>query len=432
MKGRDERERRFESELREALRRADSSARSGCADEETLAVYVEGKLGRTERRALEEHVATCPRCRETLGFLAVAEPDSRPAPRPAISFLGFWRPALATLATASIAAVVAVRLFPEADRAPTAASPSPRFEATEALRDSRRPPAVPPAELDRESSPRAKLDALPSAARSGAAAAEEKKTIDDRAAEKEKSRDEGAPREPVFSAQDGLGRSTGNELAAGARRQQAAPEPAAPKDAPVAADAAAPSRLPDSRSEGGESESLVAKSSSARSDRMRSESVAPAPGGSLATEEPEGRAATDSFARDRAEVAGGASAADAPPTVSAKAAAPSAWRLASDGRSIERLDPRSRVWGDVPPPPGTEILAVAGPTATSGWAVGKHGSVHRSTDGSTWRAASRPTEEELVAVTAVSAEIATVVSRSGARFETADGGRTWAAVSVAR
>ena len=423
MNGRDERERRFESELREALRRADSSARAGCVDEETLAVYVEGKLGRSERRALEAHVASCPRCRETLGFLAVAEPDARPAPRPAISFVGFWRPALATLATASIAAVVAVRLFPDAETA----SPSPRFEATETLRESRPTPAAPPAELDGESRPRAKLDALPPAARSGPAAAEEKKTFDDRAPEKEESRDEGASREPAFLAEDGLGRSTGNELAAGARRQRAAPEPAAPKDAPAAADDAAHTRLPDSRPEGDESESLMAKPRSARSDRMRSESVAPGPGGSVATEEPE---AIDSFARGRAETARGA--ADAGPTVAAKAAVPSAWRLASDGRSIERLDPRSRVWGDVAPPPGSEILAVAGPTATSGWAVGTRGTVHRSTDGSTWQAASRPTEEDLVAVTAASAEAATVVSRSGARFETADGGRTWTAVSLAR
>jgi hypothetical protein len=427
--GRDERERRFDSELREALRRADSSAHAGCVDEETLAVYVEGKLGRSERRALEQHVASCPRCRETLGFLAVAEPDARPAPRPAFSLAGFWRPALATLATASIAAVVAVRLFPETERRTAAPSPPARLEATEALRKSLPTPAAPPAELDRESLPRAKLDALPPAARSDPALAEEKKALDDRAAVKEQSRDERESSGPAFADRDGLGRVTGNELAAGARRQPAAPEPVAPKDAPVAAADATPSRLADSRSEGGESESPMARSSPARSDRMRSESVAPGPGGRLAPEEPEERAATDSFARERTEAARGASAAaDGGPT----AAAPSAWRLTRDGRSIERLDPRSRVWGHVLPPPGVEILAVAGPTVTSGWAVGTRGSVHRSTDGSTWQEASRPTEEDLVAVTAASADVATVVSRSGARFETDDGGRSWTALSVTR
>jgi photosystem II stability/assembly factor-like uncharacterized protein len=60
-----------------------------------------------------------------------------------------------------------------------------------------------------------------------------------------------------------------------------------------------------------------------------------------------------------------------------------------------------------------------------GWIVGADGTVLVTTDGERWQPRAFPEPVDLVGVTASSDATATVTTRDGRRFTTADGGRTW-------
>ena len=66
--------------------------------------------------------------------------------------------------------------------------------------------------------------------------------------------------------------------------------------------------------------------------------------------------------------------------------------------------------------------------ARSGWAVGTHGTVHRTTDaGLRWTAQAVPTVADLFGVAAASADRAWAVGAGGTILRTTDGGDTWTA-----
>ncbi len=106
-----------------------------------------------------------------------------------------------------------------------------------------------------------------------------------------------------------------------------------------------------------------------------------------------------------------------------KAAPSPLWRV-NAGR-VERSGDNGASWQDVPAP--SPVRAVAGPSAAVVWAAGSRGGVLRSTDGgATWQTLTAPSPTDLVSVDATSDQHAIVTDTAGARFETHDGGRTWA------
>lgn len=103
------------------------------------------------------------------------------------------------------------------------------------------------------------------------------------------------------------------------------------------------------------------------------------------------------------------------------------WRVGRRG-TIQRAD-EAGGWVNVPSGVEADLFDITF-AGSAGWAVGYEGTVLRSTDGgNTWRKVSAPTNQDLVRVSAQSAQQARVVSRSGEFFSTTDGGRSWQAAS---
>jgi hypothetical protein len=100
------------------------------------------------------------------------------------------------------------------------------------------------------------------------------------------------------------------------------------------------------------------------------------------------------------------------------------WRIA--GTSVEQSIDSGRTW--VARPTGTAATLVAGssPSRTVCWVVGGGGTVLLTTDAESWRRLPFPETTDLAAVTALSAEIATVTTVDGRAYRTVDAGRTWA------
>ncbi len=98
------------------------------------------------------------------------------------------------------------------------------------------------------------------------------------------------------------------------------------------------------------------------------------------------------------------------------------WR-ARDGQ-VERTRDQGRSWQRVAMPAGVRVVDVASPGGDVCWAIADE-AVLRTLDGTTWVRTARPTSERLATVGAESATAATVVTATGAVFETSDGGRTW-------
>ena len=73
----------------------------------------------------------------------------------------------------------------------------------------------------------------------------------------------------------------------------------------------------------------------------------------------------------------------------------------------------------------TDLIAGAAPSATVCWIVGHSGTVVRTTDGEHWTQVIAPTTENLAAVSASSANDATITSVGGQSFATSDGGASW-------
>jgi photosystem II stability/assembly factor-like uncharacterized protein len=77
----------------------------------------------------------------------------------------------------------------------------------------------------------------------------------------------------------------------------------------------------------------------------------------------------------------------------------------------------------------TDLTAGSSPSTDVCWLVGRVGLVLRTTDaGRQWERAPFPETVDITAVAASNALNATVTSADGRRFQTTDGGRTWAPV----
>lgn len=169
---------------------------------------------------------------------------------------------------------------------------------------------------------------------------------------------------------------------------------------------------------------------------------------SVTSQESEGLVAADAGApHEREEVAAQAApapvqelAADAPSKrFMARAKAGPAWIEADTpdglvrvrvgaGGAIERSDDRGVTWAGQSSGVSTDLTAVAPLSPQLCWAVGRQGTVLRTTDGVAWVRRPFPAEIDLVAISATDAQVATVTAADGRRFGTRDGGTTWQAL----
>jgi photosystem II stability/assembly factor-like uncharacterized protein len=99
------------------------------------------------------------------------------------------------------------------------------------------------------------------------------------------------------------------------------------------------------------------------------------------------------------------------------------WRVFKFGR-IETTTDGGGTWRDAMPPVGITFSAAASPAPGVCWVVGTKGGVWHL-EAQSWHARAVPTDEDLVGVTAASAQQAVVATRSGQRFATSDGGKSW-------
>jgi hypothetical protein len=105
------------------------------------------------------------------------------------------------------------------------------------------------------------------------------------------------------------------------------------------------------------------------------------------------------------------------------------WRIAG-GNRIESSSDAGLTWARRHTA-RARLLAGSAPSIDVAWVVGERGLVLRRAVPGDWTAVSPPATVALIGVTATSATQARVVAADGRRFETTDGGQTWAPVEAA-
>jgi putative zinc finger protein/photosynthesis system II assembly factor YCF48-like protein len=377
-----EQDRALDEMLRRALAAdAGGKAAGACLDAETAAAWMENALSAADRAEAEAHVAGCPRCQSLLA--AIARTDTAP-----VAAGAWWRSsAIRWLAPAAAAAGLAIVLL-------LLPSPAPRQPETQVARSE---PAA--ASAAKQSQPSAALD--------------------------------------------------GDQ-----RERAAAPRPSGQMKEEVRRESKAPARLDDLKK---------TRQEAASADNARAKDVRPAkPDSDIAAAAPAAAplppvatlpatpppAATDALAKSTPRAGGAGGATDgvaagrtaAPVAVdrlrygvaetvnlSREAISPdpqSRWRLVSPS-TVERSTDGGRTWTAQDVPPHANLTAAVAPAPTICWIVGRAGTVLLTVDGHTWQTLAFPEAVDLVAITASSADAATVTTADGRTFATSDRGRTW-------
>lgn len=396
-----------------------------CLDAERLSAWVENGLSSEARSRVEEHVSSCARCQgllaaflETTPLVEAAAPAGLvPKPRSVVR----WAGAIAACVTAAIAwtlwqglgraPVQMTRVEERPAPAATPFAPPPPQDADAPAEATRRDLQTPagPAGLSRAGqTDQAKLaDQLSMAAR---------------------------PSEAMAAAN-----ASPNAAAANARREDAAPAPAAappaappaPIDAVASASPASPGASADQSLEAAADRSRVLSEPAFRASigqaagsatRIVAEFAASIPGAPPTPPAPPASTSERSAGSGRGFAFGGARQASAAPTVTETAVV--RWRIFSDG-TVQRAAIGSTVFQPVPIDPVVPLSAGSAPSGNVCWLVGAGGVVLRSTDGTSFVRVTAPTAANLVRVTATSATLATVVAADGRQFATIDGGATW-------
>jgi photosystem II stability/assembly factor-like uncharacterized protein len=105
------------------------------------------------------------------------------------------------------------------------------------------------------------------------------------------------------------------------------------------------------------------------------------------------------------------------------------WRVAAG--SVQQSSDGGSTWTQAAVTVRGVLLAGASPAPATCWLVGASGLVVLTADGTTWTRVSFPQAVDLTSVAAVDSRSATVTTADGRRFETHDGGGSWAAVPAA-
>jgi len=100
------------------------------------------------------------------------------------------------------------------------------------------------------------------------------------------------------------------------------------------------------------------------------------------------------------------------------------WRVFTDGH-VERSITNGSSWEAIVLDPSWRVSNGVAPSSLICWFVGAGGVVLRTTDGLHFERVPFPVAVDLTAVQAASDRAATVITRDGRRFATADGGTTW-------
>jgi hypothetical protein len=402
----------FERLLEGSLRGAEREPAADCPDVELLAAHFERKLSSSERATVDAHLPACPRCRAVVFDLArLSEPPRSP------SLLELWRrwtPAFGALATATVAVVLAIRFFPETQEA--------RLGETAKTSSELQAPESPPAATD--------YRALPTRA------APAKEAVDSLREKK------------VLGAKQKLERD-----GYGTAAKPAMAPPASRADDDLGKDRARPAEEVETRGNAAELRPELSKSDAARAEPPKAQEGAAARNETLDPEEPRAKGSAleqerifaDELSADRGAAGRALESAPAPAAgaVGGLARAPEReraaagqphghggeiprvlWRIGPSG-TIERSEDHGATWSAQVTGASEKLLAVIPITPTVVWAVGERGTVLRTLDGKTWTRLARPTDEDLIAVQAESAEAATVLTRSGRAFETRESGATW-------
>jgi photosystem II stability/assembly factor-like uncharacterized protein len=101
------------------------------------------------------------------------------------------------------------------------------------------------------------------------------------------------------------------------------------------------------------------------------------------------------------------------------------WRIVG-GSQVQRSS-TSGEWRTIDFRPDATLNAGHAPSANVLWLVGQDGTIYLSIDGARFTRVSFVDTSDLVSVSALSAEQATVGTSDGRSFRTIDGGKTWAA-----
>lgn len=382
-----QRDKAIERILRRGAAAPPQSTSVDCLDAELLAAWTEHALSNTEAARVEEHVSGCGRCQAMIAVLA------RTTPPPVVVEPWWGRLQVRWLVPIATAVVVATVWIALPEKSPDTSSqvvvsrdvrvpqetPRPQPEAS-------RPIPLP----DRPSSPSSERSVAPAQDRLASGPPREDSRPARAPAKKELA--EVTPedaRQPVPGARssDQIARQRAEAVA---ELRMAAP-PTAPAPSPQAA-AATPPPPP----------------------------ATPVPSAGRAAPS----TAPPATAAESVIVSGTTSLARAPAANIVSRSVGVEWRIVG-GRQLQRSRNSGVEWHTIDFAPDAALTAGHSPTANVLWLVGEGGTIYVTVDGAKFERVSFVDTSDLVTVSALSAQQATVRTRDGRSFRTADGGRTW-------
>lgn len=383
------------------LRAQLQGAAPGCPEAETLAAYVDQVLSRGERESLQTHLALCARCQEQVAELVrlseAEEPPKVfvPARRKAWFAWALAAPALVGLLVGALWYTGEFR-------------PALKQQEPVALKPPPRPESGPlPAEFkEAEAPPKLAQQGLGNApltrkARHGALSESATTTL------------KPAAESGAVGAVAGTGVAT---------ESLTVPTPGAIAPPSERARLAVPPPLAKARDE--------APAEEARDDRVAARAGAPVPAlgaAPLAKGETPGEVATavaDAIAPAERQSPGFFGRGDVVAKKVVARQADGEWQVGRHGL-IQKRDTRGN-WVTQASGVDADLFDITFATPSVGWAVGRAGTVLRTTDGgTTWNKVATPTRADLIRVTASGELTAMIVARGGQAFTTADGGKSW-------
>jgi hypothetical protein len=425
-----ERDLSVERLLRGAMAGIERPPASECLDPETMAAWMDGTLAGSPRSFAEAHAARCARCQGMLAVMARTAPEAPGRTPAALRKWMIWlSPALAGAAVVALWLAAGTRpadpiTAPPAEMARhEGVAPAPSNAAATRSSDAR---------ADRKTEGPAEAKAAPTA-----------KQVDSFARrDQEEARDRSSA---MASARTSVEKDQARTFAQGppAPAPPAPPPPVAMPDAlskPSATADAARERaggIPVAAPELVQSLPAPTVQQPAQGQQAAQGQQVGQAAGTPPAPQQSVQAAPAQPARDVANRAAGRSGAVGSVNESV-ALVPAAnaveivmpgssirWRIVA-GHVVQHSSDEGATWATQYTVDGrTELTIGAAAPPTVVWIVGRAGAVLLTTDGRTWQRVTAPAPVDLVAITVVNGQIATVTTADKQVFTTSDGGRSW-------